>query len=84
MELLEVRLIHLVEPLIVFSHIKLDTGFGDVTYNSRRNLLCAIPLAEKAAYHLWDLGYSGQKSNYGAKLLKKSKWQSQYSSRRGY
>ena len=53
------------------------TGNGDVTYNARRNLLGAIPLNKQITYHLWDVAYSGQKSNYDVKLLRKSKWHSQ-------
>lgn len=62
-----------------FSSICLVTGFGDVTYNSRRGFLGAIPLEGKIAYHLYHIGYSGKKSGYGVKLLRKSKWCSQFS-----
>lgn len=52
-----------------------------MTYNSKRNILGAITLGEKTAYHLFDIGYSKQKGNYSAKLLKKFKWHPEYSTR---
>ena len=52
----------------------LVTGNGDVTFNSRRRLLGAIPLGELAAYHLWNIDYSRQKSDNNVRLLKKSRW----------
>lgn len=58
--------------------IMLETGFGDVTYNSRRGLLGAISVEKETAYHLYHVGYSSQKNNYCVKLLKKSKWQPQF------
>lgn len=61
----------------------LDTGRGDVSYNSRRNFLCALPLGRKIAYHLYNIGYSAQNSNYSVKLLRKSKWHAQYSTQKG-
>jgi hypothetical protein len=30
------------------------TGWGDMTYNSLRNILCVIPLQGKIAYHLFN------------------------------
>lgn len=50
-----------------------------MSYNSRRNVLGAITLGGKIAYHLWNLGYSVQKNNYSVTLLKKPKWHSQHS-----
>ena len=55
-------------------------GDGDMTYNPRRNILAAIPLREKIAYHLFDLGYSVRKNNFSIKLLKKAKWNSDWES----
>lgn len=55
----------------------LETGDGDVTYNSRRGILGTIPCTRKMGFHLFSVGYSGQKGNYSVKLLKKSKWHSQ-------
>ena len=54
------------------------TGHGDVTYNSRRNILAAIPIENKISYHLWRIGSSGKEKNYGATLLRRSKWFKQY------
>lgn len=59
--------------------VHLETGFGDVTYNSRRNILGSISLGGKISYHLYNIEYGGQKSNYCVKLLRKSKWHSEYS-----
>lgn len=40
-----------------------------MTYRSRRNLLSAIP-TNTIAYHLFDIQYSADKSNYSIKLLR--------------
>lgn len=58
--------------------LSLVTGPGDVSYNLRRDLLGAISLERKIAYHLFGIDHAGQKYNSGAKLLKKAKWHSQY------
>ena len=55
-----------------------ETEPGDVTYNSRRNLLGAIPSGGQIAYHLFNIEYNALKSNYSVKLLRKSKWLPQY------
>ena len=36
---------------------------GDVTYNSRRNILGAISVGQRISYHLFDAGYSAMKNN---------------------
>lgn len=59
------------------------TGYGDVSYNSRRNILGAISLDKKVAYHLWVIEYSQQKNNYNIKLLQKAKWHQFYSTEIG-
>ena len=51
---------------------------GGVAYNSRRNLLAAVSLQGKIAYHLWKIGYSGQKNKSDVTLLKKEKWHPHY------
>ena len=56
---------------LIFGTTPIVTGFGDVAYNARRGLLGALPLERKVAYHLFSIGYSGQRSNYNTKLLKK-------------
>ena len=58
--------------------LSLATSYGDLTYNTRRNVLGAIPLTGKIAYHLWIIEYSGQRSNYDIKLLRKSRWPVQH------
>lgn len=50
----------------------------DMTFNVRRNILGAISVGKKIAYHLLDIGYSGTKGNYSGKLIRKSKWHAQY------
>ena len=64
--------------IIVKNHliIILVTGVGDVTYNPRRNILGAIPVRRKVAYHLYDVA-AGKTGNI-VKLIRKSKWHSQY------
>ena len=54
-----------------------------MTYNTRRNLLGAISVPTKVAYHLYGVDYSGKKSNESVKLLKKARWHSQMSAVRG-
>lgn len=58
----------------------LVTGFGDVTYNSRRNILGAIGLNGKISYHLFGIQHNGYEDSCTVKLLRKAKWHSQYSS----
>ena len=60
--------------------IILVTGHGDVTYNPRRNILGAVPVRGKITYHLNDIA-AGKGGNY-VKLIRKSKWHSQYSKER--
>lgn len=56
-----------------------DSSSGDVSYNSRRGILSAIPVAGKVAYHIFNIEYSRQKkTNYNVKLLKKAKWHLQH------
>mgnify|MGYP007014816418 CR=1 FL=1 len=55
------------------------TGYGDVTYNPRRNFLGAMPVKGKIAYHLYNFGTS--KSDVIIKLIRKSSWHSQYSTK---
>lgn len=45
-----------------------------MTYNSRRNLLGAISVSGKTAYHLFDIEYDGYRKNIKGRLLRKSKW----------
>lgn len=54
-----------------------------MTYNPLKNLLGAIPVGGKIAYHLYNIEYDGNKSNYRAKLLRKSKWHPQYNKAQG-
>lgn len=52
-------------------------GPGDLTYNSRRNILGAISFKGKIAYHLFDIEHTKQKANYNVRLLRQTKWFSQ-------
>ena len=49
---------------------------GDVTYNPRRGFLGAMSVRGKIAYHLYNFDTS--KSNGIVKLIRKSRWHSQY------
>ena len=60
----------ILSPLLV-------AGFGDVTYNPRRCFLGAMCVGNKIAYHLYNFDTS--KSDGIIKLIRKSKWHSQYS-----
>ena len=57
----------------------LDTGFGDIAYNSRRGILGAVPLKKEISYHLFNVGSNTAKTKDIVKLIRKSKWHSQYS-----
>ena len=57
----------------------LGTGDGDVTYNPRRNFLGAMCVEGKIAYHLYNFGTS--KSGGIVKLIRKTRWHSQYSTK---
>lgn len=60
------------------------TGYGDLAYNSRRNIIGAMPIKGKVAYHLFSTQYSSHgKSRYDVKQLRKAKWPSQYNDSRG-
>ena len=63
-----------VKIYLIFSF--LATGHGDVTYNPRRNFLGAMCVGGKIAYHLYNFGTS--KSDGIVKLMRKSRWHSQY------
>ena len=57
----------------------LVTGYGDITYNSRRSILGAVPLDQKISYHLFNVDYNASKTKDIVKLSRKSKWHSQQS-----
>ena len=57
----------------------LGTGEGDITYNSRRGILGAVPLCKKISYHLYNIGSNASKTKDIVKLVRKSKWHSQQS-----
>ena len=55
------------------------TGYGDITYNSRRGIPGAIPLHKKISYHLFNVDSNASKTKDIVKLSRKSKWHSQQS-----
>ena len=55
----------------------LVTGHGDVTYNSRKSILGAIPVGGKLVYHFYN--FTTKKTDNIVKLTRKSKWHTQYS-----
>ena len=56
----------------------LGTGEGDITYNSRRGILGAVPLKEKISYHLFNVDSHASKTKDIVKLIRKSKCHSQH------
>ena len=56
------------------------TGWGDLTYNKKRNLLGAISVSGKIAYHLFTVDANYINIKECVKLIRKSKWHSQYGS----
>ncbi len=63
--------------------ILLGVGFGDVTYNSRRGILGAIPVAGRIAYHLFNVDANASNADGIVKLSRKTKWSSYYSTQKG-
>ena len=57
----------------------LETGHGDITSNSRRSILGAIPLHGKFSYNLFNVDSNTFKTKDIVKLIRKSKWRSQHS-----
>lgn len=53
----------------------IGTGYGEVTYNARRNLLGAISVHAKTAYYLFNIEYNGGSH---VKLSRKSAWHKEY------
>jgi hypothetical protein len=53
-------------------------GWGDVSYNSRRGILAAIPAAGRIGYHLFNVDAKASNDDDIVKLSRKSKWHSQY------
>lgn len=64
--------------LMIIKSSSLVVGYGDLAYNSRRNLLASLPLQGKIAYHLHEIGYSGKNFSNSVNLLRKSKWHFQH------
>jgi hypothetical protein len=58
-------------------------GFGDVTYNSRRSILGAIPVAGRIAYYLFNVDANASNAGGIVKLSRKSKWHLQYGTQKG-
>ena len=63
--------------------ISSETGHGDVTYNSRRNILGAIPVGKTIAYHLFNIDPNASSAKDIVKLHRKSKWPTQYCTQEG-
>ena len=58
--------------------ISIVVGHGDFTYNTKRNLLGAISLSGKIAYHIFTVDANCPKIKESVRLTRKSKWHSQY------
>ena len=54
------------------------TGYGDMTYNSRRGIFGAIPVGQKIAYHLFKMDTHLSQVDDAVSLCRKTKWHSQY------
>ena len=73
--------------IIIFFYLRLlnnyifslGTGYGDITYNSRRIILGAASFYGKISYHLFNVGSDVSKTKDIVKLTRKSKWHSQQS-----
>ena len=58
-------------------------GEGDLTYNPKRNLLGAISLSRKLAYHLFTVDTDYISIKEPIQLVRKSKWHLQHSNEGG-
>ncbi len=58
-------------------------GPGDVTYNPRRSILGAIPVAGRIAYHLFTIDASASNAGSVVKLNRKTRWSQHYSTQEG-
>ncbi len=58
-------------------------GYGDVTYNSRRSILGAIPVGGRIAYHLFTIDTSASNAGGIVKLNRKTRWSQHYSTQEG-
>lgn len=56
----------------------LVTGDGVLAYNAAKKILGALPVGRTIAYHLFSLDYDIYKHNCDVKLLRKTKWWSQF------
>ncbi len=54
-----------------------------MTYNSRRSILAAIPVAGKIGYHLFNVDANAPNADNIVKLKRKSRWHWQYSTQEG-
>ena len=72
-------LFHIDIMKIIIFYIVIVTGYGDLTYNTRRNLLGAISVGGKITYHLFSVNTNCVNVKESIKLMRKSKWHSQYS-----
>ena len=61
----------------------LGPGNGDLSYNSRRGLLAALPDTGKIAYRLFSIDAHTTSPHEIFKLSRRSKWRSQYSDKYG-
>ncbi len=58
-------------------------GNGDVTYNSRRSILGAIPVAGRIAYHLFTIDTGASNAGGIVKLNRKTRWSPYFSTQDG-
>ena len=57
-------------------------GYGEVAYNPRRNILGAMCVKGKIAYHLYN--FASSRDGSIVKLIRKSKWHDQNTKKEGY
>ena len=70
------RIIIFYLPLLNNYIFSLATGHVDITYNSRRGIIGAVPLYGKISYHLFNVDSNASKTKDIVKLIRKSKWHS--------
>ena len=65
--------------LLLLESFDLGNGSGDVSYNSRRNILGVVANSEEMAHYLFKIGSNTLKVDELAKLCRKAKRYSQHS-----
>ena len=62
----------------------LETGFADLSYNVKRNILGAVSIRGVTSYHLFCIDTYNTNPNEIVKLSRRSKWQEKHGNQNRY